>query len=229
MLQQIEMQSEIRAVIFDFDGVILDSVDVKTKAFEKLFEPFGRGIQDKVVAHHLANGGVSRFDKISFYYREFLKRPISVKELDERCTEFSSLVLDGVLKADWIRGAEEFIIRYYETYKFFIVSATPDSELMLIIRARGIGDYFVGAYGSPPAKRDLVMGIIEEFCFDPKELVYFGDSMQDHEAAKDASVTFIAINPGVEFAKDVISFRDFRPLVGTFKEMISQQYSERIA
>ena len=31
----------IRAIIFDFDGVILDSVDIKTKAFARLFQEFG--------------------------------------------------------------------------------------------------------------------------------------------------------------------------------------------
>ncbi len=128
------MQSEIKAIIFDFDGVILDSVDIKTKAFERLFEPFGRQIQDKVVKYHLDNGGISRFDKINFFYREYLNRPITNKELDEKCLEFSSLVLDGVLNANWIHGAKEFIIRYNKFYEFFVASATPEPELKKIIQ-----------------------------------------------------------------------------------------------
>ncbi len=31
----------IKAIIFDFDGVIVESVDIKTKAFARLFEHGG--------------------------------------------------------------------------------------------------------------------------------------------------------------------------------------------
>jgi len=44
--------SEYKALFFDFDGVLADSVEVKTDAFSKLFEKFGPEIQAKVVEHH---------------------------------------------------------------------------------------------------------------------------------------------------------------------------------
>ena len=57
-----------KAYFFDFDGVLADSVEVKTLAFAKLFEEFGAGIQEKVVAHHRNHGGMSRYDKFRHYY-----------------------------------------------------------------------------------------------------------------------------------------------------------------
>src|SRR3989304_1573816 len=57
----------IRAIIFDFDGVIVESVDIKTKAFARLFEHEGKVVVEKVVDYHLKNGGVSRFDKFRVY------------------------------------------------------------------------------------------------------------------------------------------------------------------
>lgn len=54
-------------IFWDFDGVIKDSVSVKTLAFEKLFLPYGKKIAQKVKNHHEANGGVSRFEKIPLY------------------------------------------------------------------------------------------------------------------------------------------------------------------
>ena len=50
---------EIQAILFDFDGVIADSVHVKTEAFAKIYEPYGKEVVNRVVTHHIANGGVS--------------------------------------------------------------------------------------------------------------------------------------------------------------------------
>ena len=51
----------IKIIFFDFDGVIVESVDIKTKAFAMLFEHEGRDIANRVIDYHLKNSGVSRF------------------------------------------------------------------------------------------------------------------------------------------------------------------------
>ena len=56
-----------RFLFWDFDGVIKDSVDVKTCAFVSLFKNFGSEVLNQVVEHHEANGGVSRFEKMPLY------------------------------------------------------------------------------------------------------------------------------------------------------------------
>ena len=56
----------IRAIIFDFDGVIVDSVDVKGLAFAEIYSKYGGGIAEKVLSHHRSNGGMSR--KVKFKY-----------------------------------------------------------------------------------------------------------------------------------------------------------------
>ena len=60
----------IKTIIFDFDGIILESIDVKTEAFKKLYQPFGSSISNKVVENHLANGGISRYEKIKIYHKQ---------------------------------------------------------------------------------------------------------------------------------------------------------------
>ena len=60
------MESE--AYFFDFDGVIVDSVQIKAKAFALLFESHGSQIQEKIVSHHLNNGGMTRSEKIKYYF-----------------------------------------------------------------------------------------------------------------------------------------------------------------
>ena len=63
----------MKAIIFDFDGVIAESVDVKTEAFKELFKAY----PDKVKAiadFHIDNGGMSRFDKFRHIYKNILKK-----------------------------------------------------------------------------------------------------------------------------------------------------------
>ena len=62
------------AVVFDFDGVLVESVDVKTDAFAALYRPYGSDIVEKVVAWHMAHGGVMRFEKFRHFHRVFLGR-----------------------------------------------------------------------------------------------------------------------------------------------------------
>ena len=50
--------------IFDFDGVIVDSVDIKTEAFGEIYSNYGSSITEKVKNYHIENGGLSRYEKI---------------------------------------------------------------------------------------------------------------------------------------------------------------------
>ena len=53
----------IKAIIFDFDGVIVESMDIKTQAFAHLFRKCSEDIIKKVIQLHLDNGGMSRYEK----------------------------------------------------------------------------------------------------------------------------------------------------------------------
>ena len=67
----------MKAIIYDFDGVILDSVKIKTLAFEELYSSYGKEIQNKVKSYHLLNGGISRYNKLKYYHKNFLNIDIN--------------------------------------------------------------------------------------------------------------------------------------------------------
>ena len=75
---------KIEAIFLDFDGVILESVEVKGWAFGKLFEDHPEHV-DKIVAFHHANGGMSRFDKFRYIYKKMLKEPLPEKQFEALC------------------------------------------------------------------------------------------------------------------------------------------------
>ena len=128
----------VKYLIFDFDGVILDTNEIKTNAFVSLYSNFSLEIQKKVKEHHIQNGGMSRYDKFAYYHKKFLNLDITNKEINNLSILFSNLILDKIYKSKFIPGAVEFIKNNNNIYKFFIVSATPEIELINICKKKKI-------------------------------------------------------------------------------------------
>src|SRR5439155_14313539 len=83
----------IKAIVFDFDGVILDNADVKTEAFVELYAGHGSDIAAKVREHHLANLGISRFKKFEWIATNLLRTSITEQESQALGKKFSDLAL----------------------------------------------------------------------------------------------------------------------------------------
>jgi phosphoglycolate phosphatase-like HAD superfamily hydrolase len=182
----------IKAIFFDFDGVIVESVDIKTNAFAKLFENEGYDAVQKIVDYHVRNAGVSRYDKFRYIYQEILKRYLSDNEFEMLCDQFANIVVDEVVKAPYVKGAREFLGRYASEYKCFVVSATPQKEIEDIIQKRGISHFFSAIYGAPIKKSDAVRDILVKKDIKHISAVYIGDAISDYNAAKDNVINFIA-------------------------------------
>jgi len=189
----------VKAVIFDFDGVLAESVGIKTEAFRKLFEKEGPEAVNKIVAYHLEHGGVSRFEKFRHIYKEILKRPLGDGEFDLLCRKFGEFVLEEVIRAPEVNGSAECLRKLHGKAKLFIVSGTPEEEMRHIAEARGTARYFDGIYGSPLTKAELVREILKGNGLSPDEVVFVGDAMTDYNAAMETGVGFIArITPETE-------------------------------
>ena len=70
-------------------------------------------IVEKVLRHHIENGGISRYKKIRHYYQEFLRTPISEEKVNEIAEKFSDLVVEKVIASDSVKGAKEFLEKYF--------------------------------------------------------------------------------------------------------------------
>jgi phosphoglycolate phosphatase-like HAD superfamily hydrolase len=209
---------EIQAFFFDFDGVLADSVEVKTQAFARLFEPYGAEIVAKVVDHHRRHGGMTRVEKFRYYYKEFLKETLTVKMLADLCLQFSQLVVDEVVKSPEIKGAKAFLTEWYDRLPCFVISATPDDEVREIVRRRGLEIFLREALGSSASKTENLKRLLDKYRFNPAKCIFFGDAESDYRAAKNCGVEFIAILPGpdsplLKIAPDVRWVNDFEALM----------------
>jgi HAD superfamily hydrolase (TIGR01549 family) len=186
----------IRLIILDFDGVILESVEVKTEVFRSLFS-FSPNEVDEIVSFHRQNGGMSRFDKFDYIYKNILKKPLTSQRKEELSDQFSTLVFEKILAAPFVLGAYEFLRKFHSSIPLYVVSATPEHELIQIISRRGLPSFFHGIYGSPQKKSDCIREIIEQSGIPPSAIVFVGDAENDYEAARSAGIRFIGrVKPG---------------------------------
>ena len=181
----------IRAIAFDFDGVLAESVDVKTCAYVSLFEEYGQDVIAKVVDYHMKNGGVSRFVKIRTIYDKILKKPLSEDKFKLLSEQFSNIVVDKVVAASWVPGAKDFLLRNQKQYFFFIISGTPEDELREIVRRREMSHFFNSVKGAPKDKVSLLKEVMIEYHLKPEEILFVGDAETDWCAARETGVPFI--------------------------------------
>jgi len=183
--------TNIRVIIFDFDGIIAESLNVKTQAFAELYHEYGKEIEQKVIDHHLANGGMSRYEKFKFYHNNFLDLEIDDQKVKSLAAKFSNLVLEKVSNAPYVLGADDFLKKNHKKYDFFISTGTPTEEIKIILKKRQIENYFIDVFGSPELKTDHVKYIMNKYGYKNSEVVFIGDATADRDAARANNIVFI--------------------------------------
>lgn len=180
-----------RAVIFDFDGVIVESEEIKTRAFAAMYREHGPVVVEAIMAHHRANGGISRRKKIRWCHRTHLGIELDQAALDGLCRRFSAMVEDEVVACDWVAGAEQVLRALHGRLPLFVVSGTPHDELDRIFTRRDLHCWFVEVWGSPRGKPEIIEDILVRHRLDPSAVVFVGDSAADLRAARATGLRFL--------------------------------------
>ncbi len=215
--------SGLDAIIFDFDGVLVESVNVKTEAFGALYAKYGKAVVRQVEDYHLAHGGISRFQKFRYFQTEILgKPPLGDREVDELADAFSALVVDRVVAAPMVNGAEAFLNCARETLRLFVVSGTPTAELYEVIRRREMQKFFTGVWGSPDSKADNISALLQQHDLRADRCVMIGDALADYDGAIANAVHFlgrVAENDDNLFTAETTTFTNFSQLPESWKSV----------
>lgn len=181
---------EYKLIFWDFDGVIKESVDLKTKIFVKLFAKYGSKVQKFVKRHHETNGGMSRLVKIPIYLK-YAGETVTDEEVNRLEKKFSELVYDQVVNCEWVNGAEFYLRSNPHNQIFILVSATPQQEMKNILLALGLYDAFRYVFGAPVPKIEAIKNTLQSLKIHQSECAMIGDSKVDFLAAKSNQVDFI--------------------------------------
>jgi phosphoglycolate phosphatase-like HAD superfamily hydrolase len=181
---------EFELVCWDFDGVIKDSVHVKTEAFYELFLKFGKEIARRVKDHHEQNGGMSRYEKIPIYLG-FANQKTDRTSVNKVSEDFSKIVVSKVINSPWVDQSKKYLDKYFAIQNFVIITATPKNEIDYILRSLKVDHYFKSIYGSPIKKGVALKRCLDAYNIPRCSTVMVGDSSADLEAAKANRVSFI--------------------------------------
>jgi len=181
--------AKYKAIFFDFDGVIKDSVEVKSDAFYDLFLPFSKELAEKVRKHHEDNGGMSRYDKLPLYL-SWASQPTDEKTIEEYASKFSRKVTQRVIDSSWVCCVLDYLQNHYRQH-FYLVSATPQKEIEMILKALHIDSQFDVIIGSPTEKGVAVSNIMDQYQLEEADCVMIGDAISDYEAAKNNNISFV--------------------------------------
>ncbi len=185
----------VKNIIFDFDGVILDSMAVRELGFRKIFAGYDEVLIEELLQYHQENGGLSRYNKIAYFYNEILHESITQRQIDTLAAAFSEIMRETLTDRTFlIAETVDFLQRNYQVYRMHIASGSDQEELRYLCGELGVVDYFLSIYGSPVHKNNLVKMILSEYDYKKEETILIGDSMNDYTAAHVNGIDFYGYN-----------------------------------
>ncbi|MBI4125597.1 MAG: HAD hydrolase-like protein [Deltaproteobacteria bacterium] len=181
-----------KALIFDFDGTLVDSNPIKLYAFEKCFSDFVEK-QSEIMDYCLAHHHVSRFDKFRHVFETILHRPYTPEWERKMLRRYAEETTEQVIGAPEIPGAVSFVKRWKKKKEVVLLSTTPDEILKHILARREMEHLFSVIRGAPVHKASWMDGFMRGRGLEKREVVFFGDSDEDAESAKTAGVIFVKV------------------------------------
>ena len=184
----------VKAIVLDFDGVILESNHVKAQTFPRLFHRHPEHAEAMVKLHQ-DHGGLPRHEKLRIICEEIIGQPVNDDEIRRLSKQYGRLADDTMMACPFTPGAPEFLQTYSTHLPLFIASGTPQDEMRRLIRRRSLSEYFAGVYGSPRDKAAILRDLLTENGWRPNELIFVGDSIDDYHGAQATGVPFIGRVP----------------------------------
>ena len=186
----------IKAIVLDFDGVILESNHVKAETFRRLFSHYPQHAE-AIVKLHRDHGGMPRQEKLRIICEDIIGRPVDREGIRRLSKEFGRLADDAMMACPFTPGALEFLQTYSDVCPLFIATGTPEDEMQPLIERRGLAQLFAGVYGSPRDKAAILRDVMSENGWRPSQIIFVGDSIDDYKGAHATGVPFVGrIAPG---------------------------------
>lgn len=188
--------SDFEVILWDFDGVIIDSNSVRELGFRQVLKEFDPEKVEQLIDFHNANGGWSRYVKFRYFYEEILKRPISESQVQELANRFSSIMVESLPNPELlVEETVRFIQEMYSKEKqMHIVSGSDGNELRALCEQLELSKYFLSINGSPTPKSALVKEIITCGKISTSNYCLIGDAVNDYDAANENAIQFFGYN-----------------------------------
>ncbi|WP_086282671.1 HAD family hydrolase [Campylobacter devanensis] len=204
----------ISNILWDFDGVIIDSLAIRDYGFREIFRSFDNEDIEKLIKYHNLNGGLSRFHKINYFFNTILKQEIGRNEIWQYADKFTQIMRQSLSDKKYlINDTVNFIKNNYKKYNFHIVSGSEHNELNFLCQKLDLSQYFISINGSPTPKNQLIKNLLESYNYNINQTILIGDSINDYEAASINKIGFYGFNNENLKDKSKIYIEDWNNLI----------------
>lgn len=178
--------------LLDCDGVIFDMNRAKTEGFRHALASYPPPDVERLVEHHRALGGVSRYEKLDHFFREIHPVAEIGPAKAEVLRRYRRFVQKAYRRTQPIEKAMDFT-RYVRGAGglVHVVSGSDEDGLHEVFRHHGIRSAFDGLHGSPTTKEVHVRRLLEETGVTPDRALFVGDGRSDFESARAFGVPFV--------------------------------------
>jgi HAD superfamily hydrolase (TIGR01549 family) len=224
----------VKAVIFDVDGTLVDSVDLHARAWQEAFEHFGKRIDFSEIRCQIGKGG----DQLMPVFLNKDELETIGHELEEfRGDLFKSKYLHEVKPFPQVR--ELFQVIRANGKKIALASSAKKDELKAYKRIADIEDLVMEETSASDAEKskphpDIFEAALSRLGAEPSEVVVVGDTPYDAEAAAKAGLVTIGVLCG-GFPEAVLLragcaqiFHDPADLLAEFDETLIADYCSRL-
>lgn len=205
----------IKTLILDFDGVILESVDAKSKAILALFPEASQQIRAKILELHKSHPGINRENRMRIFLTEGFGINPSQDRIKYLVDRFSLLVEKEMASCQEVRGVKKFL-EATSHLSCYIASAAPENEVKTILSNKKLSHYFKNIFGSPYSKKEILNMIVSKKKCSNSSTLFIGDKISDYEAAKDIHINFLGRlthSEPTKFPDHITTFDNFENLL----------------
>lgn len=188
------------AVVFDFDGTLVDSAAAKRNAFFTIFpaDPAYAAVVEAVLDD---DPDGSRYKVIPRMLAEMRARGLPVAtdaaSATARIAAYADAAVAAVEACPELPGAGATLQRLAPACRLYVASNTPHDDLLKLLDGRGWRRHLAAAFGYPHDKVETVAAILRETGLAATRLAVVGDGVSDRRAAEANGCTFFAIRaPG---------------------------------
>ncbi len=195
-----------KTIVFDCDGVILDSNIIKIDAYFRTTKKLGatETQAQALVDYHVKLGGISRYHKFDWYLQEIMQQPATESAIQVYLDEFSLALRKGLSRCRIAEGLPE-LRQATPNANWMVVSGGDQKEICALFEKRALSNFFEGGIFGSPDNKDEVLAREKSTGNLQMPALFIGDSKYDYEAATRAGLDFVFLTDWT----DVINYQAF--------------------
>lgn len=194
-------KTDYNFVVFDFDGVLVDSTGLKTEVFKQTLEGYSPEAIESFLTFHKLHGGVSRWEKLEHFLKNIVNTPAEEVPAKKNmlADKFSSILTAAFDSIKLTPGALETLKTLQSLgIKCFIVSGAAENEVITLTKNNKIDQYFDFILGSPKNKFENLTMLKDKGVLEGKGF-FIGDAFTDFTSANQFQLPFVFMSAFTEW------------------------------